>query len=198
MKSHCKPKRAYRSELRISQQQETREAILRALGEEVLRSPPGEFSLPEVAARAGVNVRTVYRHFGDRAHLREALEAWVLRRYSPPMPRNLEELIDLPPMLFSCFDEHAPWVEAMVKAGRGSPLREAGRAGRVALFHALTAGAVAGLAPAEARAVQAFVKHLVSAETWLALRDFGVDGRVGGRVVSESLRELFVRLEVRP
>lgn len=196
MKSRRKEKRPYRSALRERQQEDTREAILKALGEQIVRSGPGEFSLPEVAARAGVNVRTVYRHFGSRELLGDALQAWVVRRASPPMPQSLEELVEVPPVLFGIFDEHAPWVEAMVKAGHGSGVRAAGRASRVALFRALTADAVKTLPDAEANAVQALVKHLVSPETWLAMRqDFGVDGPTAGRAVSRTLRALFQGLE---
>ena len=108
MKSGGKHQRPYKSVLRQRQQEETRQAILEALGEQILRSRPGGFSLPEVAARAGVNVRTVYRHFGSRDRLADALQAWVVRRVAPPLPGSLEELVELPPALFAVFDAHAP------------------------------------------------------------------------------------------
>lgn len=195
MNEDGKAKRAYRSALREKQQDETRELILRALGEQILTSRPGEFSLPEVAERAGVSVRTVYRHFGSRDQLIEALQEYAVRRATPAPPATLEELLDFPPVLFATFDAHAPWVEAMVRAGPGSALRAAGKPGRVALFRALTAPLVAGLPPDDAAGVQAVYKHLVSAETWLAMRqDFGLDGPTAGRAVSRTLRALAAQL----
>lgn len=191
-------RRPYRSALRERQHGETRETILRALGEQILRSRPGEFSLPEVAERAGVSVRTVYRHFGSRDALIEALQEYAVLRASPAPPTTLEELIALPPVLFAVFDAHAPWVEAMLRAGAGAAIRSAGKPARAALFNALTRPAVAGLPKAEAAATQALVKHLVSAETWLAMRqDFKVDGPTAGRAVSRALRAIFAASEAR-
>lgn len=199
MNESGKPRRPYRSPLRARQAEDTRDLILKALGEQILGSRPGEFSLPEVAERAGVSVRTLYRHFGSREHLMEALEAYAVARVTPTPPTTLAELVDLPPVLFATFDAHAPWVVAMVRAGPGSAIRAAGRPGRIALFKALTAPAVEHLAEAEAEAVQALVKHLVSAETWLAMRDdFGVDGPTAGRAVSRTLRALFARIQENP
>lgn len=184
-------KRTYKSPLRERQQEETRELILEALGKALLEAGPGEFSLPDVAARAGVSVRTVHRHFGTREQLVEALQAHVVRRITPAPPRTLEELYDFPPVLFAVFDQHAPWVEAMLAAGPGAETRAAGKPARIALFRALTAPLVEGLPPEEAVGLQAVFKHLVSAETWLAMRrDFGLDGPAAGRAVSRTLRAL--------
>lgn len=191
-----KAPRTYRSALRERQQDETRELILRALGEQILSSRPGEFSLPEVAERAGVSVRTVYRHFGSREQLIEALQEYVVRRATPQPPMTIEELLAFPPTLFAVFDAHAQWVEAMVRAGPGSAVRAAGRPGRIALFRALTAPVVATLPPEDALAVQALVKHLVSAETWLAMREaLGADGASAGRAVSRTIRALFAEIK---
>lgn len=194
MKARRKPKRAYRSALRERQELQTRELILEAVGAQILASRPGEFSLPEVAARAGVSVRTLYRHFGDREGLLEALHDHAVRRIAPPLPASLDELLELAPALFATFDAHAPWVEAMVRSGPVSALRAARRPARVELFRALTAQVVARLPPGDAAAAQAIFKHLVSAETWLALREAGVDGAAAGRAVALTLRALAARL----
>jgi AcrR family transcriptional regulator len=184
-------KRRYHSPLREKQQEETRELILEALGKALVAAGPVDLSLPNVAERAGVNVRTVYRHFGGREQLVDALQAHVLRRFTPRLPATLAELLDYPPTLFALFDEHAPWVEAMLRAGPGADARGVGKAARVAQFQALTAPVVAGLPSEEAAAVQAIFKHLVSAETWYAMRrDFGLDGPTAGRAVSRTLRAL--------
>lgn len=195
MNETSKRRRPYQSALRSRQQDETRELILRALSEQMLGSRPGEFSLPDVAARAGVSVRTVYRHFGSREALIEALQEYAIRCATPAPPTTLNELLDFPATLFATFDAHAAWVEAMVRAGAGSPIRAAGKPVRIALFKALTAPIVAHLPPEEAVAVQALVKHLVSAETWLAMReDFGLDGPSAGRAVSRALHALVSQL----
>lgn len=196
MNEDGKPKRTYSSALRERQEAETRDLILRALGDQILACRPGEFSLPEVAGRAGVSIRTVYRHFGSRKLLIEALEDYAVRQTTPPPPTTLEELLEFPPTLFAAFDEHAPWVEAMLRAGPGSAARAAGKPARIELFRTLIAPLVAGLPPEEAAGVHAVFKHLVSAETWLAMRrDFGVDGPTAGRTVSRTLRALAAHLK---
>lgn len=191
-------KRAYDNSARAEGQARTRAAILDALGQALLDAGPGEVSLPDVASRAGVSTRTLYRHFGTRDRLLAALAAHVIARVSPPMPTTADELIALPPRLFELFDAHAASVEAMLRAGRGSAVRETGRAARVAHFLPLTAPLVAGMPPARARGVQALVKHLVSADTWLALRsDFGLKGREAGEAVSDVLALLAERAGAR-
>ncbi len=195
MKSRRKSRRGYESALRQRQEEETRALILQAFGEQVRASRAGEFSLPEVAARAGVSVRTLYRHFGSREGLLDALQAHAAAQVTPSLPTSVDELLGLAPTLFATFDAHAPWVEAMVRSGPVSELRAAGKPRRVALFRALTAPLVEGLPQGDAAAVQALIKHLVSAETWLVLRrDFGVDGPTAGRAVARALRALVAQL----
>lgn len=65
-------KRKYTSELRDAQAEATRTRILDALVE-VLAEGVDTLSVPAVAQRAGVSVGTVYRHFGDKSGMLEAL-----------------------------------------------------------------------------------------------------------------------------
>ena len=58
--------------LRERQQEATRKAILDALGEVVTEAGAIEFSIQEVADRAGVSHRTVYNHFPTRTALNDA------------------------------------------------------------------------------------------------------------------------------
>jgi hypothetical protein len=85
----------------------------------------------------------------------------------------------------------------MLRAGSAAGDRP-GKASRVALFRELTASLVDGLGADDASAIQGIFKHLVSAETWLALRnDFGVDGATAGRAVSKAVRALAADLSQR-
>jgi len=71
--------RAYRSNLRAEQAEETRtrilEATMRLIGEGT-----ASLSIPAVARDAGVSVPTIYRHFGRKADLLAALYPHVARR----------------------------------------------------------------------------------------------------------------------
>ena len=69
--------RRYRSPAREEGKLRTREAILEALVRVVLDDGIHAFSVANVAARAGVSHRTVYRHFPTKEALLDALSDHV-------------------------------------------------------------------------------------------------------------------------
>lgn len=71
--------RVYTSQLRTEQAEGTRERILDATIRAAARSPEG-ISVPDVAREAGVSVPTIYRHFGTKRALFEAVPAHLGRR----------------------------------------------------------------------------------------------------------------------
>ncbi|MDX1469339.1 MAG: helix-turn-helix domain-containing protein [Acidimicrobiia bacterium] len=98
--------RSYRSELREAQAEATRERILDALVE-VLADGVETFSIPAVAKRAAVSVGTVYRHFGDKSGLINALLPYAAKRtgtINEEMPTTLDEIEDAVRRVFQHFD----------------------------------------------------------------------------------------------
>jgi AcrR family transcriptional regulator len=86
--------RAYRSELREEQTEETRARILDATMR-VMATGLASLSVPAVAREAGVSVPTIYRHFRTKAELLAALYPHVARRLGLDAiadPRSLDEL----------------------------------------------------------------------------------------------------------
>ena len=71
--------RAYQSELRAEQAEETRRRILDA-ALRVMGTGLASLSVPTVAREAGVSVPTVYRHFGTKADLLAAMYPHAARR----------------------------------------------------------------------------------------------------------------------
>jgi AcrR family transcriptional regulator len=71
--------RAYQSELRAEQAEETRRRILDA-ALRVMGTGLASLSVPAVAREAGVSVPTVYRHFGTKADLLAAMYPHAARR----------------------------------------------------------------------------------------------------------------------
>lgn len=55
----------------------TRQSICRALADVISSSPTGDFSVQQVADRAGVTHRTVYNHFPNRQSLVDGLNAYL-------------------------------------------------------------------------------------------------------------------------
>jgi AcrR family transcriptional regulator len=86
--------RAYSSQLRAQQAEETRARILDATVPFIARGL-ASLSIPAVAREAGVSVPTVYRHFATKQQLIEAIYPHVTRRAAikqPPPPRSISEL----------------------------------------------------------------------------------------------------------
>ncbi len=126
MKGNVK-ERPYRTERRQQQAEETRRCILEAVAR-VAANGVGALSIPAVAREAGVSVPTVYRHFGSKHELFEALGVYYgqqLGVLQEPWPSGLEELER---RLYLDF-ERAEQVEPALRAAM---LSEAGREARKA------------------------------------------------------------------
>ena len=73
--------RAYDNQHRQAQASATADRILAALVDLLLEERPTSVSIPAVATRAGVSVRTVYHHFPTKEDLFAALNPFVNRVY---------------------------------------------------------------------------------------------------------------------
>lgn len=85
------PRRAYTSGLRDQQAEATRTRILEALVRTMADGVAG-LSIPAVAREAGVSIPTVYRHFGSKKGLVEALGPFVVAK-GGLMPEKLPETV---------------------------------------------------------------------------------------------------------
>src|SRR3712207_6425766 len=89
-------KRTYNSPLREQQQERTREIIVDAICAQVVESGANDFSVQDIARRANVSLRTVYRYFPAREDLMAAVdEAWAKKqpRPLPDHPADMPKLI---------------------------------------------------------------------------------------------------------
>ncbi|MBZ6076351.1 TetR/AcrR family transcriptional regulator [Microvirga puerhi] len=81
--------RAYNSPLREEKTRETREAILAALFELMdSASAPDEISTEAIAQKAGVQRRTIFRHFATKDDLLAAFWPWLNARIGAAMQRH--------------------------------------------------------------------------------------------------------------
>ncbi len=77
--------------LRDRQREETREQILRAVGDQLEKSSLEDLNFAEIARDAGVGERTVYRHFPTKEALLGAFWAWLQSeafRQQPDRPKT--------------------------------------------------------------------------------------------------------------
>ncbi len=111
----------YESPLREEQKAATRQRILKAAHELMADRGLTELSYAAVAKGAGVQERTVYRHFPNKGALLDAIRAWVNSRLGvPARPVSEADLIATLPRAFAGFDAN----ENVIRAMRVSPIGE--------------------------------------------------------------------------
>lgn len=180
---------SYDSPLRAAQKEETRRRILDAAGRLIETQSPAGLSFGAIAREAGVQERTVYRHFPTKDALMAALWQWLDPRIGArSFPASEADLVALPLSVFPAFDEHEHLVRAMWTTPQGRDIRLAANPKRKAAMRAAVAAAVEGLAPGEAAAITAAAQLLYSAAAWMTMKDYwGMDGTAAGRASSLAL-----------
>lgn len=185
-------RRPYISPLREALALDTRKRILETVADLMRSGAPGPLTIDAVARRAGIERRTVFRHFSTRDALLAAFWVWINERhFTDSLPSTLDELTTAPPRVFEQFDTE----EGIV---RGSLHSEAGRAmrlGAVAARRVAFRKAVREVGiEADAVVVRRFelISHaLFSAAAWETMRDYAdVGGREAGDAVSWALTVL--------
>ena len=120
-------KRTYESQLRVEQAEATRERILEALVRAMAHGLAA-LSVPAVAREAGVSVPTVYRHFGSKAGLFDALIPYVTTKAGlvpETLPETLEDYADLTRTVFRNFDSMDATIRAALASQLGREVRQA-------------------------------------------------------------------------
>ncbi|TIV81741.1 MAG: helix-turn-helix transcriptional regulator [Mesorhizobium sp.] len=182
--------RAYNSPLREEKARETREAILAALFELMdSASAADEISTEAIAQKAGVQRRTVFRHFTTKDDLLAAFWPWLNARIGvSATPKNLKEIVGGPRQAFPRFDTHEAAIRASLHSRTGREMRIGTVANRRANFARALAPAIASLPPAEAEKVESLAHLLFSASAWEVLKDYGgLTGTQAGETASWAL-----------
>jgi AcrR family transcriptional regulator len=166
----------------------TIDRILGALVDVILEGGLPGFSVQQVADRAGVSHRTVYRHFPTREALLEGLGDAVGRRMDARGGVDVPgELADVPRAVvsnFALFSRDARAVEAGVRFGVGTALETRGRKRRNRRFRELVKGHVRGIADADAAMAGAVLRQIASTRTWLGLREGGLSDEAAARAAT--------------
>jgi AcrR family transcriptional regulator len=184
--------RQYRSPLRGEQQQQTRERILEAAIALIAEDGLAELTVPGVAERAGVSVRTVYRHFPAKDDLIDSVGEFRDAQFgvSGP-PTSIEQLLANTPALFEGFAARDDLVRAADVSAAGRQIHDRARRRRAAALRKIFEEVTADLSPAEARRLVATVQVLWSTRAWLTLHDnWGMDGREAGRAAQWAITTL--------
>lgn len=160
------------------QRERTRNAILDALADVIAETGGLEFSIQQVADRAGVTHRTVYNHFPTREALRdglaervEALLGATGRRRPDAGTPSLESLAPMVAESYAMFESCAPAVRASVilaLASRG-PTQLAKR--RTDAFRKIVRQGLPARAPVPADEATAAVRMFLSTIGWHVLTE---------------------------
>ena len=193
--------RPYESPLRAEQMEQTRRRILQALADVLADEAVDEVTVPGVAMRARVSLRTVYRHFPTKEALFDAFGEWAeedLRLVLHSYPETLEGVRGMAPALYRMYDERAPLIRALLSK-RGQEIRARTRRRRLETFEKAMQELTRDLEPAERQRAVAVIYLLVSAPAWQAMRDqSGLDGGEAGRAAAWAVRVLTDELRRNP
>jgi len=182
--------RSYNSPMREEQSRQTREAILHALYRLMSTvTIPDEISMDAIAAEAGIQRRTIFRHFPTKDDLLTAFWPWLNQLIGASIaPETVADIVAGPEDAFPRFDAH----EAAIRASLHSPTGRAMRAGMVPARRLRFGGALvsvlSNLEPDQARRVEALAHLLYSASAWEVLKDYGgLTGAQAGETASWAL-----------
>ncbi len=136
------PKRDYKSALRERQSEETRERIVEAIVAQLYDHGLGDFSVADIAARAGVSERTVYRYFPTRDDLLRSVEERWRQTMGPeglPVFKDLRDIVAAIAPGFQRFEANKAQLEALLVSGLGRKVDDWMRRRRIdATLDALT------------------------------------------------------------
>jgi AcrR family transcriptional regulator len=189
-------RRKYVSPLREEQARATRDRIVDALTTLLEDRRADEATTKEVARTAGVSESTVYRHFPDRTALVEAVAARLGDiGPGPGVPHRLDDLATAAIELMGALETQA--VAARAEALLNTDPRwysEATRA-NTRRFTELVDASLPEADAGQRLAVAAVLRVLLSAQTWLRLREeFGLHGEESGPIVAWAVESLLTRV----
>jgi len=131
--------RAYRSQLRAQQAEDTRERILDA-AVRVMAEGIAYVSIPGVAREAGVSVPTIYRHFATKRDLIAAVYPHLVRRaglHERVAPRSVDEIRDGVRAYFGDLESFDDLARAAMAGPASEEARRISMPNRVAMFRPL-------------------------------------------------------------
>lgn len=166
----------------------TTDRILDALVEVILEGGLPGFSVQQVADRAGVSHRTVYRHFPTRESLLEglidAVEVRMAARGGVQEVPDLDELPSAARVNFGLFSRDRRTMEAAVRFGVGAAIETADRVARRKTISARVSAALEDLTADDASMAAAVLRELVGSRVWLGLTEAGLDADDAARAAS--------------
>ncbi len=188
--------------LRAKQRDLAKQTIVDACAELVTERHHLDFSMKEVAERAGVSLRTVYNHFATREDLLDVLGVAMdqqLRELGGPQARDLETRDDLLTAVetnMMIFEKLGGLSEAFAQMPLADVGRDADRVARTKLITDFIAQQMPSATGPDARAIAIILRHLISHRSWFWLtREYGLETAEVVRVANWTIETLIAAAE---
>jgi AcrR family transcriptional regulator len=191
------PKKKAAPTLRDRLNDETRRVILDAMVEQLIDTGAFEFSMFELARRANISARTIYRHFPTREALFDALSVRVNEQVGfHGYPTSFDSAIELVRKLFPSFDRNAPLIMAQLETRKGREFRSHARKERTQAVTTAVDRAAPHVDPVLKRYCAAAITCLMSSDAWQRLRlSMNMDGKESGEAIAWAISALKNQLE---
>ncbi len=166
--------RAYRSDLRVQQAEETRSRILDA-AQRVIAAGVASISIPGVAREAGVSIPTVYRHFGTKRDLLAAVYPHLLRQSGLPeliTPHDMEEFGQMVRQLFGRMESFDEMSRAAIFSPAADEVRRISMPERIAKCRAFARLMAPGASAADLERITRILVVLTNSAALRIWRDY--------------------------
>lgn len=188
--------------LRAEQLEVTRRLLLEAVLGEIIEKDVEDLQIAEVAARAGIAARTVYRHFPTKEALLDAFwQWWITERFgvADDKPGEADAFPEQLRRTYAAFDSTEPVMRAFIYSRAGRELRDRTRPRRIKMIDDTMREAVARVPTDDRGLVLAVFQMLLSVTTWDTLRQFrGLSGEQAGDAVAWVARVLLDEIKRDP
>jgi AcrR family transcriptional regulator len=196
-----KKRRKYQSAVREQTKSEMRDRIVQAVIGVILHEGVHAFSMQNVADKAGIALRTVYRHFATREQLLEGLSDHLddaMTKFGFRAPSNVAEFEAVVRPLYSSFARIQDAVRASVVASLATGYASRSHRERRSAVHDVVAGAYPNLSASDLKEAVAMIITLSGSRVWYVMTaELGLDADQGGRAAEWALRTLFRDLATR-
>lgn len=168
--------------------------MLEALADEVSAVGSLDFSIGDVAERAGVSPRTVYNYFPSRQGLVDAFADWsdrVIREQGGAIvPTSLDDLGETIVINFGIFEDNAGLAEVLARIGISEPTTAA-QERRTAAFVDAVADGHPELDEEQQRIIAALLRQLASVRTWYSMtREQGLTSQQAAQACAWAIEQL--------
>lgn len=187
-------RRSYTSPLRSNQKENTRDRILDTVAEIITEGRILDFSVKDVAVRAGISYGTVYRHFPTRESFLEALyevATEIMAQSSIFTPQSLDDIPTMAGKTVRIFEERATLVQAFTIALLTNNVHPKSRHERDEKIQEMVIESTPHLSSGVARQVTAIISHLYSSLSWVTLKKrYGLNPEETAEALNWALQTL--------